>query len=689
MTFHPEAFGKYYLVDKIAVGGMAEIFKAKQFGPGGFEKVLVIKRILSHLSEDPDFVKMFHDEAMISSKLSHSNIVHVYEFGKIRNNYFLAMEYCEGKDLKTVMKKCQELGRPLPIEYAAYVIHEVCKGLDYAHRKRDETDQEMNILHRDISPSNIMISYDEGEVKIADFGIAKAQDATYHTKAGVLKGKFEYMSPEQASGLPVDRRADIYACGIVFYEMLTRRRLFKTDSDARTLELIRNPWIPPPSHLNPQVTEDIDAIVMKALARDPEQRYQEAWQMQHDLREYMRSSTPPSSPDLIALSLANFMREIFAQEIRRERARLEAGTRVARELMVSRGESTDEFELDDAWDIPSRDGPESASTDTGSTDVRLLIEERERMSSHRHLVTVIVMTVIVVLGGLFVYRGMSSREEPGHPNADAMASGSAPVPRARTPSAQATLSVRSIPPGATVFLDGRRVGETPLVSADIPTGDVVELRLEMDGYQSYADAFYVPAGTERLERTATLKAVAPPAPAGPVAVPRPQPPATSSEQAPAQVNTVQRPAPTGRLSLKSAPAGAKVSIDGKTVCTTPCVFSRGRPGTRYTLLFDLPGYESVKTSAVFPPSGEKPVAVRLAVAQPGYLTITVKDNLSAEVIVDGKPLGEPRAFYERIPLPPGRRTVVLRNQVGGYEKTLHVDIAPGKETKQLNVDLSK
>ena len=221
MAFHPEAFGKYYLVDKIAVGGMAEIFKAKQFGPGGFEKVLVVKRILSHLSEDPDFVKMFHDEAMISSKLNHSNIVHVYEFGKIRNNYFLAMEYCEGKDLKTVMKKCQELGRPLPIEYAAYIIHEVCKGLDYAHRKKDENDQEMNILHRDISPSNIMISYDEGEVKIADFGIAKAQDASYHTKAGVLKGKFEYMSPEQASGLPVDRRADIYACGIVFYEMLT------------------------------------------------------------------------------------------------------------------------------------------------------------------------------------------------------------------------------------------------------------------------------------------------------------------------------------------------------------------------------------------------------------------------------------------------------------------------------------
>src|SRR5690349_9807815 len=178
---------------------MAEIFKAKTFSHGGFENLLVIKRILSHLGESDEFVEMFIDEAKVSVALQHTNIVRIYDFGKILENYFIAMECVDGKDVRAMLRKLSRKRRFLPIEFAAYLAHEVCKGLDYAHRKTDLHGRPYGIVHRDISPSNILVSY-EGDVKIADFGIAKAERNTYNTKDGVLKGKFEYMSPEQASG---------------------------------------------------------------------------------------------------------------------------------------------------------------------------------------------------------------------------------------------------------------------------------------------------------------------------------------------------------------------------------------------------------------------------------------------------------------------------------------------------------
>src|SRR6185503_18485338 len=193
-SFAPEAFGKYYLVDKIAVGGMAEIFKAKSFSHGGFEKLLVIKRILGHLSDNLEFIEMFIDEAKISVTLQHPNIVQIYDFGKLRDNYFIAMECVEGRDVKGLLRKLAERRKLLPIEFAVYIAHEMCKGLDYAHKKADGQGKCLGIVHRDISPSNILVSY-SGEVKVADFGIARAENSLHETRAGVLKGKFEYMSP--------------------------------------------------------------------------------------------------------------------------------------------------------------------------------------------------------------------------------------------------------------------------------------------------------------------------------------------------------------------------------------------------------------------------------------------------------------------------------------------------------------
>ena len=212
--FRPEPFGKYYLVDKIATGGMAEIFKAKTYSHGGFENLMVIKRILSHLGENEDFVEMFIDEAKVSVALQHANITRIYDFGKIVNNYFIAMECVDGKDVRNLLRKLARRREYLPIEFAAYIAHQACRGLAYAHAKRDVDGKPYGIVHRDMSPANILVSY-EGDVKIADFGIAKAELNSGTTDAGTLKGKFEYMSPEQARGEDIDGRSDLFSLGIV------------------------------------------------------------------------------------------------------------------------------------------------------------------------------------------------------------------------------------------------------------------------------------------------------------------------------------------------------------------------------------------------------------------------------------------------------------------------------------------
>jgi serine/threonine protein kinase len=332
-SFQPHTFGKYYLVDHIATGGMAEIYKAKTFGHGGFENLLVIKRILPHIGEKQDFVDMFIDEAKVSVALQHPNIVRLYDFGKLLDNYFMAMECVDGKDVRQVLRQLARNGVYLPFRFAAYIALETCKGLQYAHDKCDVDGNPYGIVHRDISPSNVLVSY-EGEVKVADFGIAKAESNAYETKDGVLKGKFEYMSPEQAAGVPIDHRSDVFSLGIIFYEMLTGRRLFKTDSDTATLKKIRDEDVPAPSLVKPDVPPALEAIALKALRRDLGECYDSAGEMANDLRDYLF----PATSDSLRTELAEFMGELFEQQIREERERLHEGSAVAAKLKSQRPE---------------------------------------------------------------------------------------------------------------------------------------------------------------------------------------------------------------------------------------------------------------------------------------------------------------------------------------------------------------
>lgn len=314
----PRSYGKYYLLELINVGGMAEVFKAKMFGVEGFEKIVAIKKILPEVAEDGEFIKMFIDEAKIAVRLQHPNIVQILELGKIEDTYFIAMELVNGKDLKTIRKRLKRVDLLMPVEQSAYIISQVCDGLDYAHRKTDDKMNSLNIVHRDISPQNMIVSY-EGTVKLIDFGIAKAKSKSTKTQAGMLKGKFSYMSPEQVSGQPIDRRSDIFSLGVVFFEMLTGKRLFLGKNDVETLEKIRKAEVPPPSVFNSNISPELDRIVLKALSKNRDERYQWASEFSEDLKKFGFSI----SKNFSRQDMMNFMSEFFADELEEETAKLE------------------------------------------------------------------------------------------------------------------------------------------------------------------------------------------------------------------------------------------------------------------------------------------------------------------------------------------------------------------------------
>jgi serine/threonine protein kinase len=313
----PIPFGKYLLLDRINIGGMAEVWRGKTFGAGGFERLVAIKRILPNIAEDEEFISMFIDEAKISVQLAHANIAQIYELGQISNSYFIAMEYIPGKDMRAIFDRCRKKGEPAPIPLVAYCVAKMCEGLDYAHRKKDQMGRDLNIVHRDISPQNILISF-EGEVKVIDFGIAKAAGKATKTQAGILKGKFGYMSPEQIRGLPLDRRSDVFAIGVCLYEMLTGERLFVGESDFSVLEKVRKAEVAPPSTYNRKIPEQLEKIVLKALAKDVDERYQYASELGDDLQRFLiTSDTIFGRKDLM-----QYMKSTFAEDVEREKQRL-------------------------------------------------------------------------------------------------------------------------------------------------------------------------------------------------------------------------------------------------------------------------------------------------------------------------------------------------------------------------------
>ena len=302
-----EAFGKFLLLEKIASGGMAEVYLAKSLGANGINKFVAIKRILPQYSDNPEFIDMFKEEAKIAVNLNHGNVVSIYDFGVEKGQFYLVMEFVEGQNLRQILNHLKKENKELSIEQVIYLTKEVAAGLDHAHRCLDgTTGRPLNITHRDMSPQNIMMSF-EGEVKIVDFGIAKAENQVENTRVGTIKGKFGYMSPEQADGQQVDSRTDIFSLGIVLWELLAKDRLFVAQSEAATLRRVRECQVPSLRKINPSIPPELERICNKALAKDKSIRYQTAAAFHKDLNRFLNLQFPEFSTQ----EFSKFMKSVY------------------------------------------------------------------------------------------------------------------------------------------------------------------------------------------------------------------------------------------------------------------------------------------------------------------------------------------------------------------------------------------
>jgi serine/threonine protein kinase len=302
-------FGPYRLVHQIAVGGMAEIYLAKTRGIAGFEKYVALKMIHPNFSEDEQFIEMLIDEAKISVQLQHANIAQAFDLGRVDQVYYITMEYVDGADLYKILRRAAERGISMPVDVAAFIAKEMANGLDYAHRRRDLSGQALGIVHRDVSPQNVLISH-AGEVKLVDFGIAKATMKARQTAVGVIKGKYYYMSPEQAWGDRVDHRTDIFSTGVCLYEALTGRMMYQEEDLQRLLQVVRRAEIPSPTTRRRDIPPQLDRIVMRALAKERDERYQTAGDMATDLERFLHVY----SPVFTASKLADFFRSVLLDD---------------------------------------------------------------------------------------------------------------------------------------------------------------------------------------------------------------------------------------------------------------------------------------------------------------------------------------------------------------------------------------
>jgi len=311
-------FGKYRLIAHLATGGMADIYLASQTALAGFEKLIVIKRILPNLSRESRFVEMFLDEARIAATLNHPNVVQIFDLGRIQKQYFIAMEYLPGESLSTIIRACRRRKIRIPPELAAGMILQAAEGLHHAHTQTARDGSPLGIVHRDVSPQNVFVLYDGG-VKVVDFGIAKAELRSTKTQTGTLKGKYAYMSPEQIIGHDLDGRSDVFSLGVVLWECLARRKLFNQENDLKLLQAVTEQDAPSPRKVDPQVPELLAEITKKALARNRDERYQSAAEFRSALRRYLKAS----ANDWDNVVIGNFMQDLFSDRIKEKRQLIE------------------------------------------------------------------------------------------------------------------------------------------------------------------------------------------------------------------------------------------------------------------------------------------------------------------------------------------------------------------------------
>ena len=447
-NFQPTRFGKYLLLEKLATGGMAQLYRAKIIGVEGFEKFIAIKQILPHLAHEEELITSFIDEAKLAALLNHQNIVQIYDFGSMEDSYFITMEFLFGKDLRAVNAKAKEKGSPVSLENALFLISKVCAGLDYAHKLKDFQGKSLNIIHRDISPQNVFLTY-EGDVKIVDFGIAKAASQSTITQVGMIKGKVAYMSPEQAAGKVIDHRSDIFATGILLYELVAGRRMFQGDDTLQILSKVREAEFTPLGTLKGGLPEKLYDIVAKALAKEPEDRYQSLADMQADIEECIfRLNLRPSGR-----SMAEYLKLLFAEEIEAEGKRMAdaAGAGAASDRAREAEASLRAIDKPPVPEPPARKTepapPAKAAPKAGATGAG-----PQKGGKKGALAAIAGVAVLVLLGGGYYLvekgkapTGTAATAPPAQAPSPAPAAPPAPpppAPSAPSPAAEAELLVR-------------------------------------------------------------------------------------------------------------------------------------------------------------------------------------------------------------------------------------------------------
>ena len=443
---------------------MADVYKGRIQGPEGFERVFVVKRILPHLSDEPTFIKMFVEEAKLSARLSHPNIVQIFELGAVEGEYFISMEYVRGRDLAETMRSIWKTMPPPRPEMVAYIGREACRALAYAHDLVDDNGRPLRMIHRDVSPSNIMLSY-EGAVKLLDFGIAKALgEAPETTKSGTMKGKYAYMAPEQTEGDDVDHRIDIFSCGIVLHEVLTGRRLFKGANEMQTIERVRKGDVAPPSYQNPLCPPELDAVILKALARNRDDRFAHASEMADALDDVVHAARFQPT------HLAQQLHTLFPTE----------GTGAVVSRPTSSNSITGSSVPSSARSptVPPVPAPQPTSGQRNSysfwTQASQVTDEKKRP---RWMVPAAAILVAVIGGGIIWAATNSSNMTATQ------------LPAARPQAMQKfTVFVKSEPPGADIFVNGgsKPIAATPVaLPIELDSAASVKIVLKKPGFEPY------------------------------------------------------------------------------------------------------------------------------------------------------------------------------------------------------------
>ena len=536
-----QVFGAYRVVRQLGAGGMGEVLLARQTSLPGVERLVVIKKVLPHLARDPDFIRRFLDETRVASSLTHGNIVQVYESGEINGEYYMVMEYVDGPDLRDLLATLRDRGERIPESLSLYILIEIVKALGYAHTKNDADGKSLGLVHRDVSPANILLAYD-GQVKLTDFGVAKAAARMSLSMPGTLHGKVFYVSPEQISGETCDARSDLFSLGVVAYEMLAGRRPFEGESDIMVIDLVRRCMPPPLVQCAPWVPPALAAVVSKAMSRSPSDRYESADVLQADLTKVLFELGHGMCS---ARTMADYLSQVRP-------ALAPVYTAPMARPMTPNG--VNGRPLDEAAEGLLRSTPENVP---GANRTRSIIRTDQMISrtassarsglSRFWWVLLVVMTALTGTAALLGWpydeelgTELAVGEEP-KPTVEPVREVLWPVPppeKAETMprrtvtgtepivTMRQSISLRSTPKGADIYHGARKLGTTPLEIA-IPKTGALRLEVRMDGYQG---------------KTVTV---------GP--------------DSGAQLNVNLTPMAMGRVKFRFFPADAAVLIDGNRV----------------------------------------------------------------------------------------------------------------------------